>query len=154
MARTAALLLVVAGLTAACGEQECDVEDLVAGEIEGLDVIECGVHDLGWEDSSPLAGARTCVQAALDAGAAFYLLWRVPGFEGSTTQGWVGRRRDGAYRVVQYYQSADPTGRYTTSWNLCSSVRATTPCEGDQLRQDLCFECDEDWSRVLCDEHD
>jgi hypothetical protein len=140
----------VLACAAACSDPECDVEDLVSRDIEGLHSIECGVIDVGFELETPeLQVAHDCVQNALDSTASFYVVWRYSDFEGWVTQAYIGGATDG--RVIAYSRSPAPDGREGTGQSTCSALQARDACDVGWLKQDLCFECADRESVVLCE---
>ena len=144
-------LLLVTG--AGCENAECEVEELIEQDIEGLNPIECGVYDIGFSEEAPeLEEAHACVRQAIDSGVHFYVLWRDAGFEGSTTHGYVSRDLLGAFVVLEYTRWPDVGGSYTTRRSICTGLEPREDCAGVMLNWDLCFDCVERSTEVLSEE--
>lgn len=139
--------LVVASLAGGCGaEPDCSFEHVVAEDIAGLELLDCG--DLpAWDsitgpepDAVRFRAAHDCAVAAWSSLQPFVVRWRIPQIEGTEEVAFVARSVDGALALTSFVNgvrvdaSPTPTVRYG-----CSNLLDRGTCA--DVTRTLCLDC-------------
>ena len=136
--------------------QSCDVLELVANDLEGLDAVDCGtfrIEDeaIGGVDIPELTDARECVREQVAAANPFGVRWQFNAFEGPAARSYVGTPGEDELVLTEYASSPSPSGAIGTARVSCSDLRAMIPCDPGWQLATLCLECVDAEVTTLCD---